>query len=38
MQWLERGVISLASYRDVGEAADDETTYKTTEAPEPVIA
>jgi len=38
MQWLERGVISLASYRDVGQAADDETTYKTTEAPEPVIA
>ena len=38
MQWLERGVISLASYRDLEQAAASEPTHETTEAPEPVTA
>jgi len=38
MKWLERGIISVASYRDVKHAAADEPTHETTKAPEPVTA
>lgn len=38
MKWLERGIISVASYRDVEHAVANEPTHETTEAPEPVTA
>ena len=37
-EWLERGVISLASYRELEKAVAEEPTPAPTEAPEPVTA
>ena len=38
MEWLERGVISLAGYREVQETTAEEAAHEHTEAPEPVPA
>lgn len=36
MEWLERGVISLAGYRELQRSVAEEAAYEHTEVPEPV--
>ncbi len=38
MEWLERGVISLAGYRELQRSVAEEAAYEHTEVPEPVPA
>ena len=38
MQWLERGVVSLAGYREFGRVAGQDPSHDHAEAPEPVTA